>query len=120
MYGVDVSGRQVFKQRGFERPASPGPLAAHQVHDLRQTICEGLRGLGYSVRQVAQVLNASKSSIENYGKPDVRAIAVGKSPARPVAPARPAGLSRGEAAELSADYADDPTAAAWIATQASG
>lgn len=65
MNGVDRSGRAVavFRRRA-RRPAPPGPLARHQVGDLRARIAGGLRAIGYTVRQIAQVMRCSVATAE--------------------------------------------------------
>jgi hypothetical protein len=51
-------------RRDARRPVPPGPLARHQVAELRARIAGGLRVVGYTVVQITQVMRCSIATAE--------------------------------------------------------
>jgi hypothetical protein len=65
MKGMDRAGRAVaHSRRAVRRPVPPGPLGRHQVADLQARIAGGLRTVGYTVGQIAQVMRCSAATAE--------------------------------------------------------
>lgn len=63
MKGTNRRGESVEHSPRKARPVPPGKLSHRQVADLQEVIVAGLKGQGYTVDQVAQILSRSPRTI---------------------------------------------------------